>query len=174
MLPCRIERSASARARAIAIPAKPSKPRKMQPITSTKAISRYQRAPSPTSSSVMVQFASDEEEVAGPEEDSVELSMEEKRKRGGQDVAADKLRSKLIQLQKGPEVDSFKGLKQKDVVAVQRTELENFMSRFPYKTCQRSLTDEIRRQHSLSQPIYIKYEYFPYCQGYTKLINFYP
>ena len=146
----------------------------MQPITSTKAILKYPRATSPTTSSVMVEFASDEEEeVAGPEDDSVELSMEEKRKRGGQDIAADRLRLKLLQLQKGPEVDSFKGLKQKDVVAVQRTELENFMSRFPYKTCQRSLTDEIRRQHSLSQPIYIKYECFQYYQCCTKLISYY-
>ena len=138
----------------------PSKPKKLL-IPRTKTPIRPLRPISPATSSVMVEVSSIRgDEITKARKDSVELSMEEKRKVGGQEAAADKLRSKLIQLQKGKEEDTFVSIKSKpEVTAARMTEIETFMSRFPYKSCQRSIIGDLRRKRSLSQPAYMRYNY---------------
>jgi len=90
--------------------------------------------------------------------DSVELSMEEKRRFGGQEAAAEKLKSRLLRLQKGKEEDAFTSIKSKPPVCPDRmTEVESFMSRFPYKSCQRSIIGDLRIRRSLSQPGFGRY-----------------
>ena len=97
------------------------------------------------------------DETTKSRKDSVELSTEDKRKVGGQEVAAEKLRSKLVQLQKGKEKDIFYSIKSKTEVTEKMTQIDSFMSRFPYKSCQRSIIGDLRRRRSLSERTYIRY-----------------
>ena len=84
--------------------------------------------------------------------------MEEKRKYGGQEAAAEKLKSRLLRLQKGKEEEAFTSIKSKPPVGPDRmTEVESFMSRFPYKSCQRSIIGDLRIKRSLSLPGYGRY-----------------
>ena len=121
----------------------------------TRTPSKYVHPASPPSSSVIVEVSSiKRDEPSKSRKDSVELSMEEKRKFGGQEVAAEKLRSRLLLLQKGKEEDAFLSIKTKLPGPSKMTEAENFMARFPYKSCQRSIIGDLRKKRSLSQPGY--------------------
>ena len=134
--------------------AKPSR------LTRTKTPSKYFRSTSPTSSSVIVEVSSiKKDEIEKARKDSVELSMEEKRVFGGQEAAAEKLRSRLVHLQKRKDEDVRTSVLSKFSDS-KVTDVESFMSRFPYKSCQRSVISDLRRKRSLSLPRYCVYNSF--------------
>ena len=130
-------------------------------LTRTKTPSKYFRSTSPTSSSVIVEVSSiKKDETDKARKDSVELSMEEKRVFGGQEAAAEKLRSRLVHLQKRKDEDVRTSVLSKFSDASKVTDVESFMSRFPYKSCQRSVISDLRRKRSLSLPRYSAYNSF--------------
>ena len=128
---------------------KPFTPSKLKARTRTPT--RHFRAASPTSSSVIVEVSSIyKDDVDLTRKDSVELSMHEKRRFGGQEAASEKLTSKLSRLEKRKEVEKFHTIKPETTTGT-LTESQYFMSRFPYKSCQRSVVGELRKKRSLSQ-----------------------
>ena len=129
-----------------AIPKTPSR------LTRTKTPSKYFRSTSPTTSSVIVEVSSIKKEEDAIRKDSVELSMDEKRKLGGQEAAAEKLRSRLSHLQKRKDEDLHSSILAKISGTSKTADVESFMSRFPYKSCQRSVISDLRRKRSLSLP----------------------
>ena len=129
--------------------AKPSR------LTRSKTPSKYFRSTSPTSSSVIVEVSSiKKDEADKARKDSVELSMEEKRAFGGQEAAAERLKNRLVHLQKRKDEDLRSSVLTKFSDASKVTDPESFMSRFPYKSCQRSIISDLRRKRSLSLPRY--------------------
>ena len=127
--------------------AKPSR------LTRTRTPSKYIRSTSPTTSSVIVEVSSIKKDGSDQaRKDSVELSMEEKRIFGGQEAAAEKLKSRLVHLQKRKVDDVRSSVLSKFSDASKATDVESFMSRFPYKSCQRSVISDLRRKRSLSLP----------------------
>ena len=126
-------------------------------LTRTRTPSKYFRPTSPTTSSVIVEVSSIKKgELEKARKDSVELSMEEKRIFGGQEAAAERLKSRLVHLQKRKVDDVRSSVLSKFSEASKSTDVESFMSRFPYKSCQRSVISDLRRKRSLSLPRYEK------------------
>ena len=119
---------------------------------------RPHRAHSPTTSSMIVDIPSDREE------DSVAESMLSKRRRGGQEAAAQKLQKNLRKIRMVVKMQTTKahgivGTKKPVGKPIGMSQMDAFMTRFPYKSCQRSMTEELRRKRSLSQQTITRNEY---------------
>ena len=151
----RRQRAEMSRRRPLTIDAISSSKIRVSRLARTRAPVKYVSSDATAESPVLVEVSTLTED--GVRKDSVELSMEEKRTVGGQEAAAEKLKSRLLQLQKSKEEEKFTSIKPKLPGSAKMTEVDNFMSRFPYKSCQRSVIGELRIKRSLSQPCFGRY-----------------